>query len=223
MSAIVFAKAVGLPYFHTPFTTVAHSDTPESFAARWERTFNLGHGFEAPPDDVPIIGGDVFLKGYSGPPAILRQAHFHGFCDRNAHLYSHHAGAWRENLALPTVPHAGETIAVHIRRGDVSAADWRRYTSNGDVCRYIERVRARRPAARTIILSEGERSDFSGLPSDCDYRLGADIFETIAIMIRAEHLIMAKSSLSYICGVLSTGTVHYERFWHAPLPSWQVL
>jgi hypothetical protein len=39
----------------------------------------------------------------------------------------------------------------------------------------------------------------------------------------ANGLIMAKSSLSHVAGLLSKGSVYYEPFWHGPLSSWRVL
>ena len=50
----------------------------------------------------------------------------------------------------------------------------------------------------------------------------SDVFEVLSCMIRAENLFMAKSSLSYVAGLLSMGTVHYEPFWHPKLKDWQL-
>lgn len=222
MSAIAFSQAIGVPYFHTPFRSVAHSADPTTFAARWEAAFNLGIGHEAVPNDVPLIDSQQLLSGYNGPPAILRQEYFHKFTDRNPHLYLPLAKVWRDALSLPDLDDPGEVLAVHIRRGDVGPHTPERFTPNDKICRSIEHAR-KNGAGKAVILSEGDPSEFEWLPPDCRCELGTDIFETVATMVRAKNLIMSKSSLSYICGLLSRGTVYYEKFWHSTLPSWRVL
>ena len=45
-------------------------------------------------------------------------------------------------------------------------------------------------------------------------------FLTMVDLVSADILIMAKSSFSYIAGILSRGIVLYEPFWHNGLKRW---
>lgn len=225
MSAILFSRAAGLAYFHSPFTSVDHGEEPEVFAARWEAAFNLGQGSPGVPDGVPIISGKTFSQGYRGAPAIVAQQHFHGFAERNPDLYGQLADEFRARLALPQRRFEVPTIAVHVRRGDVAgdAAHTSRLTDNATILRNISHVRRDHPRHRVVIFSQGVESDFGPLADTCAFELNSDVFSTISALIAADCLIMAKSSLSYVAGLLSKGSVYYEPFWHGPLSSWRVL
>ena len=54
-------------------------------------------------------------------------------------------------------------------------------------------------------------------------QFGGDPLDTIRDMASADYLIMARSSLSYIGGILNrNGTVYAAPdFWHKSLPSWK--
>ncbi len=225
MSAILFSRMAGIAYFHSPFTSVRHGDHPEVFAARWEAAFNLGQGAPGVPDGVPIISAETFSGGYSGVPAVVAQGHFHGFAERNPDLYGQLADEFRDRLALPLRSFEAPTIAVHVRRGDVvgETAHAPRLTDNATILRNIKRVQRDHPRHRVVIFSQGVESDFGPLADICAFELNSDVLETISALIAADCLIMAKSSLSYVAGLLSKGSVYYEPFWHGPLSSWRVL
>ncbi|WP_421913273.1 hypothetical protein [Mesorhizobium sp.] len=223
MSAILFSRATGIPYFHTPFKSVEHGGDPALFACRWEKSFNLGAGSPGLPQGIPIIPGDVFSKGYRGPPAIVEQQHFHAFADENPDFYRGIVDEFRARLTLPPRSYSSPTIAVHARRGDVvgAPAHAERLTGNAVIARRIESVLRDHPGHSVRVFSQGNASDFQPLPGICEFELDSDIFATLSGLIHADCLIMAKSSLSYVAGLLSKGAVYYEPFWHKPLSSWQ--
>lgn len=225
MSAILFSRAIGVPYFHTPFKSIMHGGDPVHFASQWETSFKLGIGSAGVPMGVPIVAGEVFNKGYRGRPAVVEQQHFHAFADENPDLYSTVVDEFRARLALPPRSFASPTIAVHVRRGDVVGvpAHAKRLTDNAVIARRIETVLNDHPGHCVRVFSQGVESDFQPLPDICEFELNSDIFATISGLIRADCLIMAKSSLSCVAGLLSRGTVYYEPFWHKPLSSWRVL
>lgn len=225
MSAILFSRAVGVPYFHTPFKSVMHGNEPMSFAARWEAAFNLGFGAASVPDGVPIITGEAFKKQHRGTPAVVAQPYFHAFADANPDLYRMVVDQFRARLALPPRSFASPTIAVHVRRGDVVGrpALAKRLTADNAVTRHIETALRDHPGHRVVVFSQGVEADFQAFPKICEFELNSDVFQTISGLIHADCLIMAKSSLSYVAGLLSRGTVYYEPFWHRPLSSWRVL
>lgn len=225
MSALLFSRAAGIAYFHSPLGSVGHGSHPEVFAAQWEAAFNLGRGAPKVPGGVPLISRQEFNEGYSGAPAIVAEQHFHDFGERNLGLYPALAAELRPRLALPQRTFERPTIAVHIRRGDVvrKPAHAHRLTGNATVLASIRHVMSEHPRHRVVVFSEGEPSDFGPLADFCALELNSDVFATISAMIAADCLIMAKSSLSYVAGLLSRGTVYYEPFWHGPLPTWRVL
>ena len=225
MSALLFSRATKVPYFHSPFRSVPHGDQPEALANRWEAAFNLGLGSPGLPEGVPVITGETFNNGYRGAPAIVAEPHFHGFAEGKLDLYATLADEFRARLALPRRTFATATIAVHVRRGDIvgDPAYAMRLTGNDIVLRNIQRVQRDHPRHRVVIFSEGVEADFQPLAGICEFELYSDVFATISGLIEADCLIMAKSSLSYVAGLLSRGSVYYEPFWHGPLPSWRVL
>ena len=65
---------------------------------------------------------------------------------------------------------------------------------------------------------------FSNLGIEVQVVSGGSPMEAIAILRNSEHLIMSRSSLSFVAGVLCAGHVyHPASFWHNPLPQWQVI
>lgn len=223
MSAILFSRAMGVPYFHTPFKSVMHGDDPALFACQWETSFKLGIGSPGVPVGVPVINGEAFCKGYRGAPVVVEERHFHAFADENPDLYRSVVDEFRARLALPPRSFASPTIAVHVRRGDVVGvpAYAERLTDNDVIARRIETALRDYPDHRVRVFSQGVESDFQPLPDICEFELNSDVFATVSGLIQADCLIMAKSSLSYVAGLLSKGTVYYEPFWHKPLSSWR--
>jgi hypothetical protein len=115
-------------------------------------------------------------------------------------------------------------IAVHLRRGDAKthqgrasgmeavAARLRRYLKQ-------DRVRSRQP--EVLILSQGECTEFKPLVElGARLALDADVFATYHSMVTADVLFTAKSSFSYSAALLNRHEIHYEPFWHPPLPRW---
>jgi hypothetical protein len=225
MSAMLFARAMGVPYFHTPFAAVMHGADPAAFAVRWEGAFNLGGGAARIPRRMPVITGEAACRGYRGPPAVVAQQHFHAFADSRPDLYACIVDDLRRRLTLPSRSSAAPTIAVHVRRGDVvgKLPYAKRFTDNATLARHIGAALRDFPGHRVRIFSQGAEADFGGLPDVCEFELDADIFATLSGLIEADCLIMAKSSLSYVAGLYSRGTVYYEPFWHRPLSSWRIL
>lgn len=58
---------------------------------------------------------------------------------------------------------------------------------------------------------------------NCIFHLDESVEETFHGMVMADALIMCDSSLSYATAILSEGEVYYHRFWHAPIPGWNVI
>jgi hypothetical protein len=59
------------------------------------------------------------------------------------------------------------------------------------------------------------------LREHCNDPGGGDPLDALNSMIHADVLMMAKSSLSYVAGLLNKrGLVIHEPYWHAPVSGW---
>ncbi len=55
------------------------------------------------------------------------------------------------------------------------------------------------------------------------YHIEIPLNETIHGLISSDVLVMSKSSLSYICAILSKGIIYYPEYWYHPLNHWIVV
>lgn len=117
-------------------------------------------------------------------------------------------------------------IAVHIRRGDVSATQHvQRYTSNDTYIQLLSKMKL--PNNSFIhIFSEGSPNDFKEFTNkykNITLHLNTNIKETFHCMVKADLLILSKSSFSYCAGLLNENKVDGEiikNWWHKPLKKW---
>ena len=119
-------------------------------------------------------------------------------------------------------------IAVHIRRGDVTAeAHPRRYISNDTYAPLLAALRSRHPGLPLVLFSQGAPRDFAELcdaHGDVRLCLDADVRTTFNALVHASALLVARSSFSYSAALLSRGAIYrdlIEGWWHQPLPSWE--
>lgn len=123
---------------------------------------------------------------------------------------------------------AGPTVAMHVRRGDVS--QWRnkdRYTRNEFYYDLADRIRKELPGAEVHAWSEtagsSEPADFDGFRErGITMHLDTDIVETWAHMAQSQVLVMAKSSFSFISAILNRGCVVYQPWLTRPLRNFTV-
>ena len=251
ISAMNFARAFGHTYVHTPFSEIDHADRPmEQWVEDWENTFNLGQGEEQHRTDAPpAVNYTTFhprlyhavintLHKLRNGPLSTRQkpgedkTFFHPFfyhSDSKPNSYLslipelrkkfHRNGPLNETHAL--------TVAIHLRRGDVSPVHDRRFTPVGSVCESAREVigilEDRRQNYTLSAYSEGSESDFAQLQAmGVKLFLDIDAMWTLRQLVDADILIMSKSSYSYVAALISDGIKLYEPFWHSPLDSWIV-
>ncbi len=227
LSVQAFCKAFGVPYAHTPFAAMAH--TPDQ-VERWEKRFDLGRGLTHVSSlDCSVVRLRDFLQAPWAwqKPCILSGLNIHPFINSNPTTYD----LVRDRaIALyggrePAYSGAALRVAVHVRRGDVESGNWR-FTRNAEIARRIVQLRRATSgcgvSTEVTVFSQGVPDDFPEfLDLDVELRLEGDPLEALNCMIHADILMMAKSSLSYVAGLLNRkGLVIYEPYWHAPLPGW---
>jgi hypothetical protein len=230
MNAIIFARSYGFEYVHTPFHFIQHAERPMGdWVAAWESLFNLGVG------ESPCNG---------------ERREVVDFCYNFTGLGQCFGSRWRSDeltddfrAMIPELrckyhvnKSPGETgktnqltVAVHIRRGDVSADDADYFTSNEAILRTITTVQsvlnARNVQSKIAVHSQGSKADFADLS-----RLGVELFLnvdavwTMQELIKSDILIMAKGCFSYCAGLISCGIKIFEPDPlpdHNTLPGWK--
>lgn len=240
LSALLWAEATGCRYLHTPFASVGHAvGSRQAWAAKWEAFLNLGLGETPVPVDARIISVEEFLRDPAAraePGIVLASEdfHYHSFQTptalerlRPAFRAKYHA-ADKSSFTLHRGPSDALVVAVHVRRGDVTADHPQRkqfYTSDDVNLRTIELVRSvaavRGRRVDVHIFSEGPAEMFSAFAAaDCRLHLDGDALEAFHNLVSADILVQAKSSFSYMAGLLSTGVVLHHRYFYQRAPGW---
>jgi len=239
-SAMILARLRGLTYAHTPFAEVAHAPpgmAAESWAAAWESFFRLGSG-ELAAADIEARGLPVVrvAKAHRFLPRSRRLqvvAHCHKVTDKHPEAWAAIAPVLRAKYlsspkpALPPDPADAIRISIHLRRGDVGASGRfaERFTADDAVLRRIGRLleslgnERRRVVLR--LFSEGRPEDFAAFAAaGAALHLDQDVFETFHHLVNSEVVVLAKSSFSYLAGLIGGGLCLYEPFRHPRLPGW---
>jgi hypothetical protein len=239
MSTILFARIHGFPYVHTPFQSIeqAPDGNAAGWAHVWEETANLGQN-EWARDDLRFlsergIGSCMMLRWRPG--TLFRLQHCHEYADLHPEKYALIASELRrryDNGKREFIyRERGDRlhVAVHVRRGDVSAKTApERYSDNSKLDILVRSLRDLLDQAgvqyQIHIISEGEKSDFGALSElSAQWHLNTHAIEAFDRLVRADILITAKSSFSYAAALLNPGIIVYEPFWHKPLPHWNVI
>jgi len=230
MNAINFARISGIPYLHTPLKNVFGADRPmQEWAAAWESLFNLG------VDEVACDPGRRDVVNYCIDDWFDIELCF-GWQDRAEQL-SHHFKSmipeFRRKYYSDKSPGATNevTVAVNIRRGEVSAdRNNRLFTATEIVRQTTSDVRTSLDSLRIPysirVYSQGEVTEFEELaPLGVEFILNADPIWTIRELIEADILIVANSSFSFYAGIISDGIKIFEPNLVTPvynmfMPSW---
>jgi len=99
--------------------------------------------------------------------------------------------------------------AVHVRRGDVTKAGWPgRWVDDEFYTSLISDIKREDPSSTVCVFSEGDVKDFAAFEAaGAEMHLNDDLKTTFHSMVHTPNLVVAKSSLSWIAGVLSEGHV----------------
>lgn len=238
ITAMAMARFVGCRYLHTPFAMMSHAeDTREDWARRWERFLNFGEGETPVPEDaevVPLSEVVAAPAAYAGRPVVVFATYFRlplnadvPICESlRTTLRARYARSPKNRVMSHRDPGDGWTVAIHVRRGDVSATrNSSRYTPNETVLRQITRLkRALAPFGRPLTLnlySEGVPDDFRAFAdAGCNLHIGESPFEAFHNLATADILMRASGNFSYVSGLLSEGIVLSARRQPPHLAGW---
>lgn len=225
LSVEATARDLGLNYAHRPFEVVAHAEgDPAEWVQQCETTFALGENRRLLADfDHPMVNLATYASDRSlwRRPHIVTMNNMHVYCDRDPTIYRaviaiHDASAPPERLR----------IAVHLRRGDVSAQRVsHRFTANRTVISTLQRVTAEVMRAglayEMTVYSNGDPNEFAEFSSlGCRIDVSSGALEVFGNLRTSDILVTAKSTFSYVAGLYSNGIVLYEPFARSPLPWW---
>ncbi len=152
MSALCFAQAFGLEYVHRPFTIIEHAEGPmEQWVRQWEDYFNLGAGARrlGQRGDHVVPLDELLMAPEKWPDtAIVAAPHYLHYCNQDPQAWERVTAAvarkfWQNKEPPTSRPF---TIALHVRRGDVTADNKkvaRNFTPNATFLRTLERIMAR--------------------------------------------------------------------------------
>lgn len=235
ISTMILARLKGMTYAHTPLCDVAHAPAgmeQDEWARAWEEFFNLGAG-EISAADVAYPERPV-PKPHRFFPRSRRLhvvAHCHKVTDHHPEAWAAIAAELAEKYALsPKAELPGYAddcvqIGIHLRRGDVGSSGRfsERYTGDEVVLARLEKVLkvTGKDGAKIRLFSEGEPADFQAFADlGADLHLNDDVFETFHHFVKSDVLFLAKSTFSYLGGVIGRKVCIYEPFWHPKLPGW---
>lgn len=207
----------GRTYIHTPFRHVGHRPAghdPAEWDAKWETFFNLGL------DEIRDHPAKAYRWCYR--EVYGREIGLIDWILRNKYLDS-------PKPELGWFSADEWNVAIHVRRGDALEPRHRaRVTGNAVLDRILREVieGCTNPEGKPVkvhIMSEGSVAEFDfarGLPTSVAFHLDECPFTTFHHLAMADTLVTAKSTFSYLAGILNPGQVFYEPFWHEPLPRW---
>ncbi len=213
MKTISFARACGLTYLHTPFMNIARPELPmQEWDAAWETTFNLGAG------EIRCEGKRKGVIDYYG---LVDLELCFGWFDRKEQLdkwFKALIPEFRRKYYLNKSAREMDelTVAVHIRRGDVSAEEYSyMYTSAEKIFKMASTVKALLDSHgmhfKLRVYGQGETEEFADLSNlGAEFFLNADALWAMQELVEADILILAKSHFSYYAGLVSDGIKVFE-------------
>ncbi len=240
-SAILYARNHGVKYVYAPFEK-GHIQNEEELE-KWDEFFNVSEN-EIGINEIKSLGiRSISLMSitsmllgflsFKSQRYIYTNNHFHVYTDRLPNQYTKLQDMFRlkyDNSLKEYELHNDPqriNIAVHIRRGDVDQRLLTRFTQNSSIRKgllKITQILAHLEINHKIsIYSQGKIEEFQELEDLVEeFYLDHDAFSTFHNLVKADVLIMAKSSFSYAAALLSKGIILYEPMWNKPLEKWIV-
>ena len=236
MSAICFAEAHGLEYIHRPFTRIAHPEgRMHAWVRQWEDYFNLGQGARrAAACTAASLPVEDVLRGERAwsDDTIVTAEHYLHYCNQDREAWERMLPALRRKYRhnKPVRAPGPFTIAVHMRRGDVTAEDKtvaRNFTPNlvffNTLSQIKQIVSMKLRGARIQVFSQGSPDMFRDLAAlGCELHLNESALATHRQLVEADVLVMSKGAFSYTAGVLNEGIALYDPQKYRALDDWIV-
>ncbi len=226
LMARALAEELGVPYAHTPFGQINHSQgNADEYARRWEEGLGLGRGMPvAATMEGQCLSINAVFRSDSFSTAAGNRLLRRIFPQRHElHIHAPLASATTGTAKHPASP---LDVTVHLRRGDVTATRnvhmWVPTEQTATLVRAVTEVLdAAGIAHRITVISQGHESDFPELADLCHaFALDEDPLTSFSRMAQADLLVPANSSFSYLAGLLGRGIVLYDDCGYAAPGDW---
>jgi len=226
-SLIAYCHYKEYTYVHNPFYKMHHNDEElANFPTIMNSFINLEEKFQGintmtnhEKSQVHRVKEGYFVHGSLNPEFFYNKE----VLEQLRTCYYSNPKPSLEHIYKPDT----YNVALHIRRGDVGKTNRHssRYTHNND---YIEILGSQQLPENTVIhiFSEGTLDDFQEIKTiypDAVFHLNTNIQETFHGMVKADLLVMSKSSFCYCAALLNENKVNgtiIKNWWHKPLKSW---
>jgi len=231
ISTMALALKLNFKYVHFPIIQVDHGESPD-WHGRWEQVLDF-HTYYNDSEEketyttVTVVGCLLALAfGKKSPEPRFRISNPHFFLDRFPSDIHKIRPRLRSMLRIPQsiLDERPKSVALHLRifqPKDVGFTSARETNVSAISHKLWELSSATRNKVTIFYSPAGQPPDFQHLPEfEVD---NSDALITLFRLVRSENLFLAKSSLSYIAGLLSKDNVYYARFWHPPMPDWRLL
>jgi len=226
-SLIAYCHYKEYTYVHNPFYKMHHNDEElANFPTIMNSFINLEEKFQGintmtnhEKSQVHRVKEGYFVHGSLNPEFFYNKE----VLEQLRTCYYSNPKPSLEHIYKPDT----YNVALHIRRGDVGKTNRHssRYTHNNN---YIEILGSQQLPENTVIhiFSEGTLDDFQDIKTiypDAMFHLNTNIQETFHGMVKADLLVMSKSSFCYCAALLNENKVNgtiIKNWWHKPLKSW---
>ena len=225
-SLIAYCAYKDYEYVHTPFYHMTHNDEklPE-FHNVMNQFINLEHVFKSAKNisNFELSKVHTVKEGYYVHGSLTPEFFYNK--DVLEKIRKCYNSTPKPDLSSVFYQN-NYNIAIHVRRGDVGLnRHISRYTSNIDYVHYLKTLTFPENA-QLHIFSEGKEEDFSEFKAEFPnirFQLNINIQETFHCLVKADMLVMSKSSFCYAAAILNENKVngHFIRhWWHKPFKTW---
>lgn len=237
---IALAEFYGIEYLYTPIIDMEHTPN-KSYLTDIENFFQIKQNYK----NVNIItmnktvqmenADDKMIKFYKNIynnnrlDVLINITHPRMIVDNNLHMYNLVIPKLRQiknKLILPFFKAGMKNIAIHIRRGDVTPAkEHIRYIPPEFYKNLIQHFIDIHPISNICIfteITEENKEEFKPFEEMKNVKIIAneDILLTFEHLVRADILVIGKSSFSYVAGLYNENEIIHMNFWHPPMPHW---
>ncbi len=228
ISVFVFANHYKFGFINSEINN-AHFNSSNDWNERWNSLFDFGSYPNSTQNTYVIFNTAsttelwrILLKllfvGGKRTNYLFVMESAHKFTDNNPQILFDYQSRIK-NLFNPAKYEGTEKIVLHLRRGNDLTANVRFEEDN----LIFLRLKVLHELYPNQIIRIYSNSTFL-LPAEFIEFVIVDVesdpFQAISHMAAADVLIIAKSSMSYVAGIVCDGIVYSPTFWHPKLPNW---
>jgi len=248
MSVISLAEKYGCEYVHTKIKTMSHLPDIE-YLEKIEEYFQISKHFKDVNDviyDETInivfdISNEIiesYKKKAKDKNILMGAVVCYDMIDRvynGSSIYNYGMSkiqTIKKDIPIPEYNNnQNKNVAIHIRRGDVTSFE--KYPDRYILLSFyqiiLNKMNVRYPDSNIFIFTEitpedrNEFNEFQNRNPSVKILADIDVLTTLEYLIKADILVMAKSSFSFVAGLYNTNTVYYIDFGHLKLERWITL